>query len=97
MSHAGTIIGIPGLEIERVKCREGIEVWAKPCWRPTRKHFDGTHLRANATQPHPTHPTTRRPLTVHELLGPASGTSSRRMARVSFLWAMPGPTDYANL
>ncbi|MDA1369846.1 MAG: hypothetical protein O2971_03665 [Proteobacteria bacterium] len=24
MSHAGTIIGIPGLEIERVKRREGI-------------------------------------------------------------------------
>ena len=49
MSHAGTIIGIPGLEIERVKRREGIEVWAKPCWRPSCKHCSGTHLRVKAT------------------------------------------------
>ena len=27
MSHAGTIIGIPGLEVIRVKRRRGIEVW----------------------------------------------------------------------
>ena len=49
MSHAGTIIGIPGLEIERVKRREGIEVWAKPNRRPSCKHCSGTHLRIKAT------------------------------------------------
>ncbi len=28
MSHAGMIIGIPGLQIERVKRSHGIEIWA---------------------------------------------------------------------
>ena len=49
MSHAGMIIGIPGLEIERVKRREGIEVWAKPSWRPSCKHCNSPHLRIKAT------------------------------------------------
>ena len=33
MSLAGSIIGIPGLEVERVDRRETIEVWAKPRFR----------------------------------------------------------------
>ena len=32
MSHAATIIGIPGLQIERVKRSRGIEVWAMCRW-----------------------------------------------------------------
>jgi hypothetical protein len=69
MSHAGTIIGIPGLEIERVKRREGIEVWAKPCWRPSCKHCSGTHAT-------PLNPTTRRRPIHHEPHDLASGASS---------------------
>jgi hypothetical protein len=79
MSHGGMIIDIPRLEIERVKRREGIEVWAKPSWRPSRTHCGGTH--ATHTQPHPT--TRRRPIH-HE---PHRLASSRRVARVRFLWA----------
>ena len=33
MSLAGSIIDIPGLEVERVDRRETIEVWAKPRFR----------------------------------------------------------------
>lgn len=49
MSHAGTIIGIPGLEIERVKRSRGIEVWARPYRRPPCKHCHGPDLRIKAT------------------------------------------------
>ena len=49
MSHAGRIIGIPGLEIERVVRRKGIEVWAKPVHRPPCKHCQGNGLRIKAT------------------------------------------------
>ncbi|MEX1666630.1 ISL3 family transposase [Zhongshania arctica] len=49
MSHAGRIIGIPGLEIERVVRRNGIEVWAKPVHRPPCKHCQGDGLRIKAT------------------------------------------------
>lgn len=34
MSHAGRIIGIPGLEIEPVVSTQGVEVWARPSVRP---------------------------------------------------------------
>jgi transposase len=34
MSHAGTIIGIPGLQIEQVKRSQGIDVWARHYDRP---------------------------------------------------------------
>ncbi len=34
MSYAATIIGIPGLQIERVKRNRSIEVWARPYRRP---------------------------------------------------------------
>jgi len=49
MSHAGRIIGIPGLEIERVIRTQGIEVWAKPSFRPPCKHCQGAVLRIKAT------------------------------------------------
>lgn len=49
MSHAGTIIGIPGLEIERVKRSRGIEVWARPYRRPPCKHCQSPDLRIKAT------------------------------------------------
>lgn len=49
MSHAGLIIGIPGLKIERVNRQEGIEVWAAPSARPPCKHCDGQSLRVKAT------------------------------------------------
>jgi transposase len=49
MSHAGRIIGIHGLEIERVVRRKGIEVWAKPVHRPFCKHCQSDGLRIKAT------------------------------------------------
>ena len=49
MSHAGMIIGIPGLQIERVKRSQGIEVWARPYRRPPCKHCQGQDLRIKAT------------------------------------------------
>lgn len=49
MSHAGRIIGIPGLEIERVERTEGIHVWAKPIQRPSCKHCHRMGLRIKAT------------------------------------------------
>ncbi len=49
MSHAGTIIGIPGLEVIRVKRRRGIEVWAQPYRRPPCQHCQGQDLRIKAT------------------------------------------------
>lgn len=49
MSHAGMIIGIPDLEIERVDRNQGIEVWAKPTRRPNCKHCQGGGLKIKAT------------------------------------------------
>lgn len=49
MSHAGTIIGIPGLEVIRVKRRRGVEVWAQPYRRPPCKYCQGHDLRIKAT------------------------------------------------
>lgn len=49
MSHAGTIVGISELEVERVDRNKGIEVWAKPTRRPPCKHCDGDSLRIKAT------------------------------------------------
>ena len=49
MSHAGMIIGIPGLQIERVKRSRGIEVWARPYRRPPCKHCQSQDLRIKAT------------------------------------------------
>lgn len=49
MSHTGTIIGLPGLEIERVVRNKGIEVWAKPKRRPCCKHCRSKSLHIKAT------------------------------------------------
>ncbi len=49
MSHTGRIIGIPGLEIERVARTQGIEVWAKPNHRPRCKHCYRDGLKIKAT------------------------------------------------
>ena len=49
MSHAGRIIGIYGLEIERVERHQGVEVWARPRVRPPCKHCQRPGLRIKAT------------------------------------------------
>ena len=49
MSHTGRIIGIPGLEIERVARDQGIEVWAKPSFRPRCKYCYSGGLKIKAT------------------------------------------------
>jgi transposase len=49
MSHAGTILGISELEVERVVRQDSIEVWAKPRLRPSCKHCDSNRLRIKAT------------------------------------------------
>lgn len=49
MSHTGRIIGLPGLEIERVDRNKGIEVWAKPTQRPLCKHCQDNGLTIKAT------------------------------------------------
>lgn len=49
MSHTARIIGIPGLLIERVDKNKGIEVWAKPSFRPTCKHCQSNGLKIKAT------------------------------------------------
>jgi hypothetical protein len=77
MSHAGMILGIPGPEIERVKRREGIEVWAKPCWSPSRRHCGGTH----ATLLNPTR-RFRRPVAGPYIMSPMTWRRVRRVRRV---------------
>ncbi|MFK7976072.1 MAG: ISL3 family transposase [Halioglobus sp.] len=49
MSHAVSIIGIPGLQVEGVKRRQGIEVWARPYRKPLCKYCHGNDLRIKAT------------------------------------------------
>ena len=49
MSHAGIIVGISELEVERVDRQKGIEVWARPSRRPSCKHCDSDKLRVKAT------------------------------------------------
>ena len=49
MSHTGRIIGLPGLEIERVAREDGIDVWAKPSYRPSCKYCSGNKLTIKAT------------------------------------------------
>ena len=49
MSHASRIIGIPGLEIERVDHNKGIHVWARPTHRPACQHCNGNGLVIKAT------------------------------------------------
>ena len=49
MSHAGSIVGIPGLEIERVDRNQGIHVWASPRKRPACVHCQHAPVRIKAS------------------------------------------------
>ena len=49
MSHAGAIVGIPGLEIERVDRNQGIHVWAYPRIRPPCVHCQHAPVRIKAS------------------------------------------------
>ena len=50
MSHVGMIIGIPGLQVVRVKSRRCVDVWARPYRRQTHcKHCNSAQLRIKAT------------------------------------------------
>lgn len=49
MSHAGLILGLPELEVERVDRNDTISVYAKPRQRPCYIYCDHHHLRAKAT------------------------------------------------
>jgi len=51
MSLASRIVGIPGLEVERVDRQKCIEVWARPANRPLCLHCGADHLRIKATYP----------------------------------------------
>ena len=56
MSHAGMIIGIPGLEVMRVKSKRRIDVWARPFRRQAScQHCGGSQLRIKATCKYPVH------------------------------------------
>ena len=49
MSHAGNILGISELKIERSHTDKGIEVWAKPSTRPCCLHCEAKQLVIKAT------------------------------------------------
>jgi transposase len=49
MSHAVTIIGIPGLQVERVARSRGIDVRARPYRRPPCQNCHGHDVRIKAT------------------------------------------------
>ncbi len=50
MSLASRILGIPGLEVERVDWNTKIDVWAKPNKRPSCLYCGCRHLRIKATE-----------------------------------------------
>ena len=49
MSLASRIVGILGVEVERVDRQKGIEVWAKPAYRPDCLHCGADKPRIKAT------------------------------------------------
>lgn len=49
MSHAGLILGLPELEVERVDRNDAINVYAKPKQRPCCIYCNHDHLRVKAT------------------------------------------------
>lgn len=50
MSHAGRIIGIPGLEVTRVKRKRRIDIWARPSKRQSCcRYCDSSSIRIKAT------------------------------------------------
>jgi len=48
MSHAGLILGLPELEVERVDRNDAISVYAKPKQRTCCIHCGHDHLRVKA-------------------------------------------------
>ena len=49
MSLASRIVGIPGLEVERVHRQQGIEIWAKPFHRPSCLYCGTDRIRIKST------------------------------------------------
>lgn len=49
MSHAGNILGLPELEVERVDRNDSIEVYARPKRRPSCIHCQYPKVRIKAT------------------------------------------------
>ncbi|MFK7891609.1 MAG: transposase, partial [Granulosicoccus sp.] len=49
MSLSSRILGLPGLEVERVDWNQGIDIWAKPIKRPSCLYCGCNHLRIKAT------------------------------------------------
>ena len=49
MSHAGLILGLPELEVERVDRNDAIIVYAKPTTRPSCLYCDDPRVRIKAT------------------------------------------------
>jgi transposase len=91
MSHTGNIIGLPGLEIERVDRNKGIEVWAKPTRRPLCKHCQGGGLKIKATH-HRTIKHTRlgnQVMTLHLRVPKYHCQQCRRYFRHSFIGIRP--------
>jgi len=57
MSQIDSILGLPGLAVQRVNRKLGIHVWAKPTTRPPCAHCASDAVRIKAT---------------HSLVGPAN-------------------------
>lgn len=49
MSHVDSILGLPGLAIERVDRQLGVHVWAKPTSRPACHYCASPSIRIKAT------------------------------------------------
>jgi hypothetical protein len=51
MFLASRILGIPGLEVERVHRRNGVEIWARPFHRPSCLYCGSDRLRIVSFHP----------------------------------------------
>lgn len=49
MSRVDSILGLPGLVIDRVDRKRGIHVWARPAERPSCVFCTNAHVRIKAT------------------------------------------------
>lgn len=49
MSPIDSILGLPGLQVQRVERRRNIHVWVKPTDRPPCLHCSSNSLRIKAT------------------------------------------------
>lgn len=91
MSHAVSIIGIPGLQVERVKRSQGIEVWARPYRRPPCKHCHGQDVRIKATHRRTVKHTRQgnQVMTLHLRVPKYHCRECRRYFRHSFVGILP--------